>query len=346
MRASRVFGVLAAAAVVVAGCGTEHQSSGVGGAPGTAAALADRPVSGGTAAWTSCRQVLGTAWPVAATTDTLTLTRLDSAFDPASVVVCNEDTWTRTDGGQELVATEGRAAATTVLMAALALPDEPAASGACAADLQTVPWFAVLDAHRRWVRPGVPFDSCHQPRIEVLDALRALKLRTVSTTPVRLLESGPAVKSGCETQWADMVHVETTGSGGPRPAATRADPFTGSGRLRVCVYTVPAAESGGSKPAGTFTRGGVLSGAARVRLGSLLTGLPAAAPCTQETTRFAVISRTRPGWGSTVYLELNGCRRVMVETTVKSGAYAKDVTTLAQASAPLTAAVNGFHPAP
>lgn len=347
MNASRVFAVLAAAALTVAGCGTaQEQSTSVGGAPGTVAAVAARSVTGGTRAWTSCRQVLGTAWPVATSTDTLTLTRLDADFSAASVVRCDEQTQTRGDGGQELVATEDHAAGVAALVAALRLPDEPATTGPCADVLQTVPWFVLLDAHRRWVRPGVPFDLCHQPRVEVLDALRALHLDTVSTTPVRLLESGAAVKSGCGSDWADMVHVETTGSGGARPAGTRADPFAGNSRLRLCVYTVPAAESGGLKPAGTFTRGGLLAGATRARLGSLLTGLPPAAACTRETTQFAVISRTTPGWGSTVYLELDGCGRVLVETSLKSGAYTRDVSTLAQASAALTAAVDGFHPSP
>ncbi len=103
-------GVLAVAAVTLAGCGSQRGSASRVSTVTTAtsAAVAVRAVGGGPAAWTSCRQELGSRWPVAFTTDTLTLKPLSRDFDPVSVVVCTEQTQTRADGGQELVATEQR----------------------------------------------------------------------------------------------------------------------------------------------------------------------------------------------------------------------------------------------
>jgi hypothetical protein len=347
VKVSRLCGALVAAALTVAGCGTQQSTpSGGPAVAATGAALVARPVSGGTAEWTSCRQELGSAWPVGSTTDSLTLAPLARAFDPKSVVECSERVETRADGGQELVATEQQGTETAALTAALRLPDAPATSGSCGLVLYTVPWFAVLDSHRRWVRPGVPADACRDPRGEVLEALRGLKLRTVSTVAVRLVESGAAVRSGCGEGWSDMVEVETSAGGDGTVVATRADPFAGVSQLRVCLFAVPTGQLGGIKPAGTFTRGGMVSGASRRKLGSLLATLPAAAPCAKEATRFAVLTRTNIGQDPTVYVELDGCHRVLVQTSVRSGPYSKEISTLSQASAALVADIDRFHPTP
>ena len=192
----------------------------------------------------------------------------------------------------------------------------------------------------------MPFDDCHKPWAEVRDALRALPLRAVSAVPVRLLESGAAVRIGCDQQWSDMVDVETGLIGDARPVATRADPFTGIDRVRVCLYQVPRSELGGAKPAGTFTAGELLSGAPRQKLGTLVTGLAAAVPCRREATRFAVLTRVKIGQDPTAYLELDGCRRLLVQTSVTSGSYSKEVSNLSQASPALVSTVGGFDSSP
>lgn len=130
----------------------------------------------------------------------------------------------------------------------------------------------------------------------------------------------------------------------PRP--TRADLFTGISRIRVCLYHVPRVEFGGDEPAGTFITDGVLSGGPRLDLGSLFTGPPEGITCTQEATRFAVITRTKVGQLQTAYLELDGCHRLLVQTWVKPGSYDKQVSTLSQAYPALVSAVDRSGPSP
>lgn len=105
--------------------------------------------------------------------------RLGNNFTATAVVVCGEESVRRPDGRDDLVATESRAGDVAALVAALRLPDVPPTKDACSAEMLAVPWFALLDAQARWVRPGLPADACGKIRIEVRDALAALKLTRV-----------------------------------------------------------------------------------------------------------------------------------------------------------------------
>ncbi len=291
------------------------------------------------AAWTSCKQELGDPSatrgmevPPSATT----LPPLEPSFAAAAVIVCRWQEQARADGGQDLVAAEHRSRDAGAFLAALRLADEPPSSGPCDQSLVVTPWLALVDAAGRWLRPGVPTDSCGKPRSEVRTAIDALRLQPVSTEVVRESQSAKAgqsaaaaAKAGCSPQWADMVWVETTQGGRPQAAAIATDPLEGSKAVRVCVYDVPASERGSGKPAGAFASGGLLDSRARSQITGLLVASPAARDCRQQTTRFALLLPAAGG-DPTVYVELDGCRRIMTVPTAGR-------PTLSQAGAGLVA---------
>ena len=261
--------------------------------------------------WTSCAADAPPPSPEGGL-DALTLPRLGSDFAPLTVIICSEQIDQRADGGQDLVATESRADDITGLVSALGLPDERPTTGACTLELPTVPWFALLDAQGAWVRPGVPIDACGKVRIEVRDALAGLHLTRVSTRVLREVESAQAAASGCSQAWANMVAVESTdGTATPAAASSVLSPPTD--RIRLCVYRVPASEQGTGKPAGDFQHGGLLTPQRQAAIEEPLLAAPPARDCRTEASRFALlISAAGAGVGATVYVELDGCQRIMV----------------------------------
>jgi hypothetical protein len=148
-------------------------------------------------AWRSCEAELGggrSAGPSGRPqlsdvdgVDVFRLPLLDDGFAAVAVTVCGSGPLIP-PGGANLAATERRAESVDALVAALRLPDEPRSGGPCTADLVTVPWFALHDAQGRWIRPGVPANSCGKPRREVRDALAGLTF----TAPRNRAGSGPA----------------------------------------------------------------------------------------------------------------------------------------------------------
>lgn len=342
----RVIGALVAMVVTVglAGCGSAvgmssasppsgalsspSASSSVPGGPARVAGVSVRP-------WTSCRAEAGTA--LAADTHRLpvVLSALSATFTARSAVWCETASRTNTDGSQDELGLDRQTidpAALALLVAALRLPDQTApASTMCAAVGYVQPLLFLLDSRGHWVRPALPTDGCGFPRDAMLTAVRQTPRRTVASWVITRIESAGAARTGCSQQWADMVHVEASVTGGARPAPSAADPFAQIARLRVCVYAVPRGEFGGDKPAGTFTGGVLVSGTSRDRLGSLLAGLVSAVPCSREATRFAIVTQIDLGRDPMAYVELDGCRRVMVERSVTSGAYSKQGEALSQA---------------
>jgi hypothetical protein len=93
-------------------------------------------------------------------------------FRPVAAVVCRAD-----QRGSKLVTVEERADDVTALLATLRLPAEAHTAEVCTDDMPYVPWLVLLDEQGRWLRPGVPADSCGKPRIEFRQAFR--KLQTV-----------------------------------------------------------------------------------------------------------------------------------------------------------------------
>lgn len=247
--------------------------------------------------------------------------RLGADFHATSVVVCDQITEKRADGGTDLVNIEGRAtgrAGVAALVDAVRLPNGPKPEGnvGCALDGPAVTWFALVDDAGRWVRPGLPADACGGVRHEVADAVGKLAVQRVSTVPVRELVSAAAGASGCGQEWADMVWVTGQDQRRNPPPAVREDPLAAAARVRVCVYGVPTSEQGGTKPAGRFERGGVLPQERRTVLAAAVTAAVTAAvaapACATPAGRFAVVSPA-DGTAGALYVELDGCRRILVE---------------------------------
>lgn len=244
--------------------------------------------------------------------------RVPAGFAARAVVSCVTDQRRRPDGATELVGVERLAddpAAVAAYAAAVRLPDgpPPVPGTGCLAVGYPHPWVFLLDAGDTPLRPRQPRTGCGAPRREVTDAFAALPFRTVDSWPIAELESAEAARTGCGQQMADLVRVAAVL--GPTPRPVRSDPF-GSGEVRVCTYRVPASERGTDKPGGEFTSGTRLSGPELTRLGDLLRGTTAAVPCAAEATRFAVLSPAGAGAssdGPTGYVELDGCRRVLLQ---------------------------------
>lgn len=262
-------------------------------------------------AWTSCAAAVpaspGPGGP--GSSDIARLPRLDDGFRPVAAVLCSSAPQRRPDGGEDLVATESRADDVTALVAALRLPDEPRSGGACTMELYLPPFFALLDAQGRWVRPGVPSDECGKVRVEVRDALQGLRLTPVSTRPVREIESSAAAAAGCTQQWADMVWV-TGGRGTPDEVAVVPPGFDGPVRVRLCVYRVPAEQQRTGKPAGDFVSGRYLSDEQWADARREIEAAGPAGPCTTPASRFAVLHIA----AGQLYAELDGCHRLLAQT--------------------------------
>ncbi|MEV6596770.1 hypothetical protein AB0M36_07870 [Actinoplanes sp. NPDC051346] len=245
--------------------------------------------------------------------DALALPRMDEGFEPVAAVVCRAGPQQRPSGGLDLVAVEDRADDVTALVNALRLPDDKPTEGACTLDLPFVPWLALLDGKGRWVRPGVPIDACRKPRHEFRTAYEQLRTKRVTTRVLREIESDKAAASGCSQAWADMVWVAGQSGGhqdntpGPLPADET--------QVGVCVYRVPPSEQGSGKPAGTFQSGGRLTAGRWAAVKRVLTGAGVASACTTPSSRFAVLHLP----AGLIYVEADGCRRVLIEGGTGSG---------------------------
>ncbi|BEL02696.1 hypothetical protein Q0Z83_008870 [Actinoplanes sichuanensis] len=112
--------------------------------------------------------------------DALGLPLLGDGFQAVSAVVCRVEMREKA-GGTEIVAEELRADDLELLLPTLRLPDEAATAEACTEELPLVPWLALVDRDGRWVRPGVPVDSCHKPRMEFRTAFGKLTTTVVTS---------------------------------------------------------------------------------------------------------------------------------------------------------------------
>ncbi|MFG3715232.1 hypothetical protein [Micromonospora sp. NPDC047730] len=242
--------------------------------------------------------------------DAAALPRLGGDLTPAAVVICGHEPQRRVDGGEDMVATERRSDDVAALVAALRLPDEPRTDGPCTSEMPSAPWLAVVDADGRWMRPGIPLDPCRKLRAEVRTALDALPLTTVATRAVAEIESAEAAAAGCSQRWADMVSVETTANPDARRGALPR-PFPAGKQVRLCVYDVPKSERGNGKPAGEFAHGTVLPADRRTAIEQALRAAGPAEACRTHASRFALLWSVAGGDPQT-YVELDGCRRIMV----------------------------------
>jgi len=247
-------------------------------------------------------------YPVGVGQDALRLPRLGEDFVARAAVVCGGGPEKRADGGTDAILTESRATDVAALVDTLRLPDQAGRQGGqvvCTMDLPLVPWLVLIGPDGRWTRPGIPVDGCGKPRIEVREAVGALALTRVETRVVGEVESAGAAATGCGQSWADMLWVETH-TGNATPGRIAAPPFTGPD-LRVCVFEVPDSQQGGDKPAGEFVHGG------DQKSHDILEAIAAAPParaCDTPAGRFALIG-TRDRTGGQIYVELDGCQRIM-----------------------------------
>jgi hypothetical protein len=288
-----------ALAMLAAGCGGSGAAGG--------ASRADGPPEVHPS-WRSC-DAEKRSDGIEAGTEPFGLPLLGDDFAPVAVTVCGTGPASAPAGGESLVATERRAGSVHALVVALRLPDEPPADGACTLDLVTMPWFALHDAQGRWVRPGVPTDACGKPRREVREAFDALTFETVSSRKVGEITSSGAAAADCSQRWADMVDVQSRFGGTAAPPAGYAPPADAP--VRACVYRVPPGERGSAKPAGDFTAGGALTAGEWAAIRRALPSGTPAKPCDTPADRFAVLST---GGAGEVYVELDGCRRVLSST--------------------------------
>ncbi|GIF09125.1 hypothetical protein [Actinoplanes siamensis] len=240
--------------------------------------------------------------------DALTLPLLDDGFQPVSAIICGASIRERPGGGTELVAEEARADDLTTVLSTLRLSDEGPTAGVCTMEMPAVPWLALLDDDGRWIRPGVPVDACGKPRREFRTAFEKLATTTVKSRVVQQVVSDEAASSGCSQSWADMAWAM---GGAENRHGTALAPLPERANVRRCVYDVPAAERGSAKPAGDFRSGGPLpaTGWTAIRA-EIEASAPSTATCSTPASSFAVL-HLEPG--GTIYIEADGCRRILLE---------------------------------
>jgi len=240
------------------------------------------------------------------------LPRFRDDFRPVAVIVCTEEPQRRPDGGVDLVAAEYRGTDLTELLPALRLSDLPIATDTCPSDAAFPRWFALLDAHGRWVRPGTPTNGCGETRRQVLRAVRTLPLTVTRRHPVRELLSAQAAAAGCKQLANDRVvefnKLAKYVTQDPTELAVPPDPITFSGPVRLCVYRVLSDQT--NESLGDFVRGGVLSNDRTTALNRLLQAPRNGTPCAEQSTLFAQLTNAEDEFrDGVVSVQLDGCRQ-------------------------------------
>ncbi|MDG9677987.1 hypothetical protein [Micromonospora sp. DH14] len=280
--------------------------------------------SAGQGRWTSCLEaapeMIARGFRVP-TSEAAALPRLGDDFIPTAVVVCGVE---RPPVRSEWLLTERRSddvAAVATLVAALRRPDAPQHPGfPCRAILQEAPWLALIDADGRWMRPGIPLDSCHDNLPdEFRAALDALPLTTVAT---RAVAESDSARAGCSQREVDMTSLVAD-----REARALPEPFPAGQQVRLCVYYVPKSRQGNGEPLGEFAHGTVLPEDRRAAIEGALRASRPANPCSTRASRFALLIPLTTSEPRT-YVELDGCRRITVRV-------APDQRTIGQGDAAL-----------
>jgi hypothetical protein len=235
-------------------------------------------------------------------------------FRPTVAVRCVEQEAGQPDASVALMTIEQRAASRLQpLLEALALPSQHRRKFeqvACTSDLWRPPWLFLMDAGGRWIYPEVPLNVCEKPRPEFSAAYDALSFAEHAREVVRTVRTAAATRAGCEQQATDMVGYATRFEH-PERVALVTDPFAGR-PVRVCRYRVPASERGAEKAQGNFVGGGLLTAARAVSVvHALLSSAAAPAGCDRRSETFALLWRSDQK-SPQVYVELDGCRRVLV----------------------------------
>jgi hypothetical protein len=207
------------------------------------------------------------------------------------------------------------------LVRALRLPSEPPTSGACAAILRG-PVTVDLETTSGPMTVATPEDACGQTRTEVSDAYQALHWVEVSRTRGQQARPEAAVAAGCDES-KDMLALISGNAraGGPDTVLPE---VPGGADLRVCLYR--SVYPPGWTPSGNFVAdgeplgGGNLVVADLERLTKLLSSAGPAPACTIRHTRFAVVTAVSEQSFEPLYVELDGCLRVMaLDGTLRQG---------------------------
>jgi hypothetical protein len=115
---------------------------------------------------------------------------LDSAFQPAEVVVCQQGARTTDGGDPETINMEQRANDISALIAAMRKPDDAPPTAAadngvrlvCTQAQVYVPWLAVINAKGQWIHPGLPRDNCGAVTNAVIQEIQRLTPTSTTTT--------------------------------------------------------------------------------------------------------------------------------------------------------------------
>jgi hypothetical protein len=226
--------------------------------------------------------------------------------EPAGFVECDTATERVPDQGEWSVRRERRAdAGSAALASALRLPDLPATGGGCNAIGHVVPELYALDVAGHAALVRWPVDGCGHPRTEVVEAHQAVRWTPVASRRLRQIAPQAALDSGCSPDWKDMVVVEGVGAAARYGRGTL-DALAKARTVRACTYRVTER---GQTPVGSFEAGRTLDAAAwQVVLRVLETAPAAPDGCTTVGQRFATLSTDDT---QTLYVELDGCRRVL-----------------------------------
>jgi hypothetical protein len=240
-----------------------------------------------------------------------------SGFDGTEARVCGSDQRVTAAGDLVVVDLERKAAPTPALLSYLDRPSQRSFGGGCPAMAWTPPWLVLLDASGGWTAPLIPTDACGFG-LGIFDEpgppYVTLRYQEVSAREGKVVESAAARRAGCAMAWKDVVALEAKSA---ERAAMVAHPFAGR-EVLSCTYTVRPGEPG----AGTFTRGETLSGYQRAELVAVLAVQPAAtSTCSTASDRFVVLQPA--DGGGAVYVELTGCRRVLLSANGGPGRLAQ-----------------------
>jgi hypothetical protein len=272
--------------------------------------------------------------------DAVPLPRYAGTFRPVAAVMCREDTQRRADGGTDWTGIEDRADEVAALLAALRLPDAPPPSPepsageissnfGCTTEAHIPPRLVLLDGQGRWVRPGIPVDGCGKPLAEATAAMDKLHWTPVATRVLAEVESAEAAASGCDQTFTDMVWF--TGVYPPTRQGDLAPLANDAAAVRLCRYQVKASGRDSEKPQGTFVSGGLLPPGRWAAVKRAVQTSGKATPCTTPANLFARLETAR----GDIYVELDGCRRLVAQGVIPGDATNAD--TIWQASTGLPA---------
>ncbi len=182
-------------------------------------------------------------------------------------------------------------------------PSKPTPSGiACPAIAMVLPWFAVIDAHGKVVRPSMPTDQCGLPLPGATKVLSSLDFSAVDAVRVAQTRAPEAIKTGCDQRWKDVVALQGASHTEGMTGSSVGDLASSPSSVLVCLYKAGPLEGG--LRAGDLIKGATLAGDAAVALASeAAITAPLPGGCS-DAGEFAVI-------GGGAYVELGGCNRVL-----------------------------------